>query len=139
MPNPSSLTLKPLNSALTINSTKYPVKCCSSVSNKSTKNGALRYIKLTTVSQSPIVIICAIIGLLTMLSSLLLGFSRIYFSSAGSLPSMIAPRLSITRLTNSKCVTLSGSSTPKNGAIALTITAVTLITSWNLQNFKILW
>ena len=64
-----------------------------------------------------------------MLSSLLLGFSNIYFSNAGSLPSIIAPSPSITRFTNNKCVTLGGSSMPKKGLIALTITAATLITS----------
>ena len=56
-----------------------------------------------------------------------------------SAPKAKAPRPSITKFTNNKCVTFKGSSTPKNGEIALTITAVTLITSWNLQNFKILW
>ena len=74
-----------------------------------------------------------------ILSSRLLGASSIYFSLAGSLPSIIAPKPSITKFTNNKCVTLSGSSTPKNGAIALTTTAATLITNWNLQNFNILW
>lgn len=36
---------------------------------------------------------------------------------------------SITRLTNKRCVTFNGSSTPKNGATALIITAAILITS----------
>ena len=52
---------------------------------------------------------------------------------------MMAPRPSITRFTNSRWVTFRGSSTPKKGAMALTTTAATLITSWNLQNFRMLW
>ena len=54
IPKPSSLTLNPLKSALAIKSTKYPVRSSSSLpSNRFAKNGTLRYIKLSTVSQSP--------------------------------------------------------------------------------------
>ena len=83
--------------------------------------------------------ICPIMGLLMMLSSRRRGFSLIYRARAGSLPSMMAPRPSMTRFTKSRWVTFSGSSTPKKGAMALTTTAATLMTSWNLQNFRILW
>ena len=94
--------------------------------------------KLNITSHIPINPICVIISLLIIPSSRLLGASFIYFESAGSFPSIIAPSPSITRFTNNKCVTFNGSSIPKNGATALTTTAVTLITNWNLQNFKIL-
>ena len=147
IPKPSSRTLNPLNNALSINNTKYPVKCCCcantlycpSTANNCLKNGSFKYKKLITTNHTPITPICIIICGLTILSSRRRGFSFKYFSSAGSFPSIIAPSPSITRLTNKRCVTFNGSSTPKNGATALIITAAILITSWKRQNFKILW
>ena len=138
IPNRSSLTLNPLNNALKINKTKYAVKCCALLSNRFVSTGNFKNKKLNITSHIPINPICVIISLLIIPSSRLLGASFIYFESAGSFPSIIAPSPSITRFTNNKCVTFNGSSIPKNGATALTTTAVTLITNWNLQNFKIL-
>ena len=106
---------------------------------KLSKKGTFRKTKLNAVSPRPMGTIWAIMDLLTMLSSRRRGGSDIYRSWAGSLPSMMAPKPSITRFTNSRWVTFRGSSTPKKGAIALTTTAATLMTSWNLQNFRILW
>ena len=132
------LTLNPLNTAQSTNIEKYAVICSSVFENIFTKNGVFKNIKLKIVTQAPANRIWFIIVLETILWVLDLGFSNIYFLSAGSEPKAKAPSPSITKLIHSICVILSGSSIPKNGAIAQTATAPTFIVNWNLINFKIL-